>query len=94
MVLAIDIGNTHILLGGFEDRNVLFTELLTTDKTATDLEYASFIKSALEFNGQKVEAIEGVIISSVVPQVTGTIKKAVERFSSVESLIGLLMRMI
>ncbi|MBR2993523.1 MAG: type III pantothenate kinase [Clostridiales bacterium] len=87
MVLAIDIGNTHILLGGFEDRNVLFTELLTTDKTATDLEYASFIKSALEFNGQKVEAIEGVIISSVVPQVTGTIKKAVERFSSVESLI-------
>ena len=48
MVLAIDIGNTHILLGGFEDRNVLFTELLTTDKTATDLEYASFIKSALE----------------------------------------------
>ena len=87
MVLAIDIGNTHILLGCFEDRKVLFTELLTTDKTATDLEYASFIKSALEFNGQSVDSIEGVIISSVVPQVTGTIKKAVERFSSVEPIV-------
>ena len=87
MVLAIDIGNTHILLGCFEERKVLFTELLTTDKTATDLEYASFIKSALEFNGQGVGAIEGVIISSVVPQVTGTIKKAVERFSSVEPIV-------
>ena len=87
MVLAIDIGNTHILLGCFEERKVLFTELLTTDKTATDLEYASFVKSALEFNGQSVDSIEGVIISSVVPQVTGTIKKAVERFSSVEPIV-------
>ena len=87
MVLAIDIGNTHILLGCFEERKVLFTELLTTDKTATDLEYASFIKSAIEFNGQSVDSIEGVIISSVVPQVTGTIKKAVERFSSVEPIV-------
>ena len=87
MVLAIDIGNTHILLGCFEERKVLFTELLTTDKTATDLEYASFIKSALEFNGQSVDSIEGVIISSVVPQVTGTIEKAVERFSSVEPIV-------
>ena len=87
MVLAIDIGNTHILLGCFEERKVLFTELLTTDKTATELEYASFIKSALEFNGRGVDEIEGVIISSVVPQVTGTIKKAVERFSSVEPIV-------
>ncbi len=87
MVLAIDIGNTHILLGCFEECKVLFTELLTTDKTATELEYASFIKSALEFNGQSVDSIEGVIISSVVPQVTGTIKKAVERFSSVEPIV-------
>lgn len=87
MVLAIDIGNTHILLGGFEERKVLFTELLTTDKTATDLEYATLIKSALEFNGQSVDSIEGVIISSVVPQVTGTLKAAVERFSSVEPVV-------
>ena len=87
MVLAIDIGNTHILLGCFEERKVLFTELLTTVKTATELEYASFIKSALEFNGQGEDMIEGVIISSVVPQVTGTIKKAVERFSSVEPIV-------
>ena len=50
MVLAIDIGNTHILLGCFEERKVLFTELLTTDKTATELEYASFIKSSTGYN--------------------------------------------
>ena len=87
MVLAIDIGNTHILLGCFEDRKVLFTELLTTNKTSTDLEYAALIKSALEFNGAGFDSIDGAIISSVVPQVTGTIKSAVERFSSVSPLV-------
>ena len=87
MVLAIDIGNTHILLGCFEDRKILFTELLSTDRSYTDLEYASLIKSALEFNVASFEDIEGAIISSVVPSVTGTIKSAVERFANVSPIV-------
>ena len=87
MVLAIDIGNTHILLGGFEDRRILFTELLSTDKTSTDLEYAALIKSALDFNGMDTGSIDGAIISSVVPQVTPNVKKAVCRIASVEPLV-------
>ena len=87
MVLAIDIGNTHILLGCFEDRKILFTELLSTDRSYTDLEYASLIKSALEFNIASFEDIEGAIISSVVPSVTGTIKTAVERFANVSPIV-------
>ena len=87
MVLAIDIGNTHILLGCFEDRKILFTELLSTDRSYTDLEYASLIKSALEFNVASFEDIEGAIISSVVPSVTGTIIAAVERFAKVSPIV-------
>ena len=87
MVLAIDIGNTHILLGCFEDRKILFTELLSTDRSYTDLEYASLIKSALEFNIASFEDIEGAIISSVVPSVTGTIKIAIERFAKVDPIV-------
>ena len=83
MVLAIDIGNTHILLGCFEDRKILFTELLSTDRSYTDLEYASLIKSALEFNVASFEDIEGAIISSVA----GTIKTAVERFANVSPIV-------
>ncbi len=82
MVLAIDIGNTHILLGCFEERKILFTELLSTNKSTTELEYAVLIKSALEFNGQSPDKIDGAIISSVVPQVTGSIKAAVGRLTS------------
>lgn len=82
MVLAIDIGNTHILLGCFEERKILFTELLSTNKSTTELEYAALIKSALEFNGQSPDKIDGAIISSVVPQVTGSIKATVGRLTS------------
>ena len=87
MVLAIDIGNTHILLGCFEDRKILFKELLSTDRSYTDLEYASLIKSALEFNGASFDKIEGAIVSSVVPSVTGTIKIAIERFANVTPIV-------
>ena len=87
MVFAIDIGHTHILLGCFEDRKILFTELLSTDRSYTDLEYASLIKSALEFNIASFEDIEGAIISSVVPSVTGTIMTAVERFAKVAPIV-------
>ena len=87
MVLAIDIGNTQIVLGCFEDRTLLFTEQLSTSKNSTDLEYAALLKSAAEFNGISFENIDGTIISSVVPQVTDTIRKAVERLSPVKPLI-------
>lgn len=87
MVLAIDIGNTHILLGCFEDRKILFKELLSTDRSYTDLEYALLIKSALEFNGASFDQIEGAIVSSVVPSVTGTIKIAIERFAQVTPVV-------
>ena len=87
MVLAIDVGNTHILLGCFEEREILFTELLSTERSFTDLEYASLIKSALEFNGKSFDDIDGAVISSVVPSVTGTIRKVVERFTAVTPII-------
>ena len=35
MVLAFDIGNTHMLFGGFEECEILFTELISTDRQAT-----------------------------------------------------------
>ena len=87
MVLAVDIGNTHILLGCFEEHRILFTELLSTDRSYTDLEYASLIRSALEFNGSSFDKIDGAIISSVVPSVTGTVRIAIERFAGVTPVI-------
>ena len=70
MILAIDIGNTNIVLGCVEGKKTFFIERLSTDKAKTELEYAVSLKNVLELYEIPVEQIEGGIISSVVPQVT------------------------
>ncbi len=87
MILAVDIGNTNIVLGGFNDETILFRERVSTNHTATDLEYASNIKTALEMYNYTSNDVDGAIISSVVPSVTNTFKKAVEKYCGVKPLV-------
>ena len=74
MILAIDIGNTNIVLGGIDDEKTYFIERLSTNKTKMELEYAIDIKMVLDLHGIKAEELEGAIISSVVPQITNIVK--------------------
>lgn len=87
MILAIDIGNSNIVLGCFEDDRIIFTERLSTNQQYTALEYIVSIKSILELNGIEGSSFEGCIISSVVPSVTMTVKSAVERLTSSEIIV-------
>ena len=48
MVLAIDMGNTNIVVGCIEKGKILFVERLCTDLSKTELEYAIGIKTVLE----------------------------------------------
>ena len=84
MVLAIDIGNTNIVIGCFDDGKILFIERVSTNHMATDLEYAATIKMALNVHGYSSSMLDGAIISSVVPSLTITIKKAIKKFANVE----------
>lgn len=87
MILAIDIGNTNIVIGCFDDEKVIFRERLSTNHTATVLEYVVTIKTAFEMNAIEKDSINGSIISSVVPAVTGTVKTAVEKYINITPLI-------
>ncbi|PWM22812.1 MAG: pantothenate kinase, partial [Oscillospiraceae bacterium] len=46
MILAIDVGNTHIVLGGFDRDTIRFTSRLATDRLKTGDEYAVLIDNA------------------------------------------------
>ena len=87
MILAIDAGNTNIVIGGFKDKEIVFKERISTDHSATDLEYAVNIKTALEMHSLTSCDIEGAIISSVVPSVTNTLCRAIEKFCQVIPLV-------
>lgn len=88
MILAIDIGNTNIVIGCFDKSdNIVFMERVSTNSAATSLEYAATIKMAFEVHDIKTDHIDGSIISSVVPTVTDTIKNAVEKLTGKHALI-------
>ncbi len=84
MVLAIDIGNTHTVIGCFEGERILFIERVSTNLTATDLEYAAVIRMALHIHDVTASMVEGAIISSVVPTVTNTFRRAIEKYAQVK----------
>ena len=67
MILAIDMGNSNIVVGGIDDKRTYFEERITTDDRKTSLEYAIMLKNILEIHRVKRGYIEGSILSSVVP---------------------------
>lgn len=79
MILAIDIGNTNIVIGGIDEERTHFIERVTTVPTGTELEYAIDIKNVLDIYGISPAEIEGGIVCSVVPQITGVLQTAAEK---------------
>jgi type III pantothenate kinase len=84
MILAIDIGNTNIVIGCFNENKIEFTERLSTNHKSTELEYAILFKNVLEIHKIALDSIHGGIISSVVPSLTNVIKKAMQKLTNAE----------
>ena len=79
MILSIDIGNTNIVIGCGENGKINFVERLSTFNNRTALEFAMLFKNILEIYNVNENDIEGAIIASVVPSVTGNVKSAAEK---------------
>ena len=79
MVLAIDIGNSKIIIGCMGNEKIYFLERLSSNLSSTDFEYAVQLKNLFDIYGINIDEIEGTIISSVVPPLLDTIKSAVKK---------------
>ena len=77
MLLAIDIGNTNILIGGIKDDEIIFKARIATDRTRTSDQYGVEIKNMIEALGAKISDISDCIISSVVPPVFNSVRTGV-----------------
>ncbi|MGE4485599.1 MAG: type III pantothenate kinase [Oscillospiraceae bacterium] len=87
MILAIDVGNSHIVIGCIDGLEIKNISRMATNTLRTENEYAIKIRQLLEFDGFDHMAFEGVIISSVVPPLTGTLKSAVKMLTGHNALI-------
>lgn len=87
MILTIAIENTNTIVGCFDKETLRFAEAISTDVKRTELEYLMQFESMLDMYQIAGEDLEGAMISSVVPSVTDTVKRAATRMTSGEVLV-------
>ena len=87
MILAVDIGNTNIVLGCIEDSNILFEARMATDLIKTSDQYCAELKTMLSLFEVELEKIEGSIVSSVVPPVLNSFRTAIRKLTGRTPLV-------
>jgi len=87
MILAVDIGNTNIVIGCIEQEKIFFTERVATNASKTELEYVVEFKALLDLYEIEKSDITGGIISSVVPPLNGTITAAMKKFFHIDPIL-------
>jgi type III pantothenate kinase len=67
MILVVDVGNTNIVLGLYQERSLVHHWRISTNRSATVDEYGMMFRNLFQHSEIGFDQIEGVIISSVVP---------------------------
>lgn len=87
MILAVDIGNTNIVIGCIEEEKIYFVERVSTDISKTELEYVVEFKTLLDLYQIKMEEITGCIIASVVPPLNNIVRASMEKLLHITPLL-------
>ncbi len=87
MLLVIDIGNTNIVVGLFQKQKLSHSWRLGTNNLKTEDEFWVAINTLFDLSGQKIADIEGVGLSSVVPEMTLTFKRMIDKYLHQNPLI-------
>ncbi len=87
MLLTFDIGNTNIVVGGFEKDRLQFEFRLQSDTGRTVDEYAALLYSLFDRALGKKASFTGALVSSVVPPLTTDIVQVIRESFNIEPLI-------
>ena len=87
MLLVVDIGNTNIVWGVYDDRTLAAHWRIATDVKKTSDEYGILFATLLTAAGISVQRLTDAIISSVVPALTGTVEQMIEQYLRLRPLI-------
>lgn len=87
MLLALDVGNTNIVVGVFDGESLIYNWRIATLRNRTSDEYGIVIKNLFVHNNLGDLKIEGIIISSVVPPVMPALSKMAKQYFDIEPII-------
>lgn len=89
MLLVIDVGNTNIVLGIYDGDRLLKDWRISTDKSKTTDEYGILVHDLFRLSAIPFEKVTGIIISSVVPSLTGILEKlSLQYFGFTPCVVG------
>jgi len=87
MILVIDVGNTNMTLGVYDEEKLVATFRMMTKTPRTSDEYGVMITQLLQTRNIEVDQLEGSIIASVVPEVMHSLIGGVVRYLNSNPLI-------
>ena len=87
MILTIDVGNTNITVGVFENEKLIANFRITTKIPRTSDEYGMMLSEMLENNDISHTQISDAIIASVVPNVMHSLESALIKYFHIEPIV-------
>lgn len=87
MLMLLDVGNTNIVLGVYDDDKLLVHWRISTDRQKTADEYGMVMNDLFLYGGLKLADINAIVISSVVPPLIVPLTRMCERYFGVEPLV-------
>ena len=87
MLLAIDIGNTHTVIGLFKDGRLIHDWRLRTSVDATEDEWGIYIYDLFKVDKISVSKVKNAIISCVVPPVLHAVERFCQKYLKVDPLV-------
>lgn len=87
LLLVMDVGNTNVVLGIYQQNELSHHWRLQTDRNATEDEFGMVLKNLLNYEQLDFSMIEGVVLSSVVPPLTVVLERMTEKYLNIKPLI-------
>ncbi|GAB6139013.1 type III pantothenate kinase [Halanaerobaculum tunisiense] len=87
MILAVDVGNTNIVLGLYDKEELLIDWRVSTDRKKMPDEYGVLLTDLFSSTDQELADVDGVIISSVVPPIIHALEEVAIKYLGVKPLV-------
>ena len=87
MLLVIDIGNSNIVVGTYENKNLMKHWRISTDRQKTGDEYGILLNDLFRYQGVETKDVSDIIISSVVPPLIVPFMKMCERYFNIKPML-------
>ncbi len=87
MLLVVDIGNTNIVIGLYQEDNLIFNWRIMTDRDKTSDEFAMLFQNLLDSKDIPRNSIQAIIVSNVVPPLASAMEQMCKNYFHIDPLL-------